>query len=195
MNYENENPNTGKVVKVEGEVNILIGRTGTGKTTYIRKALEVIPLKKEIFDIDNEYRDFGTIPLKRTEKKSLEDFADEFKNKICSVWESVIVLSEAGIFITNNGNVDMAMRELLKGARKRGNFVFLDFHKLSEVNVNILTFANRIIIKKTQFETKAQINKFSHYPIIVESMRTVQNSSNEFSTVSINRKDLKIDFD
>lgn len=186
------NPFTRRPVSVQGKVWFLFGTTGTGKTTFIQEQLKKIPLKKNIFDIDNEYTDFGTKAFDR--KKPLLESSTEFKKQVCGLWENAIIFSEAGIFFTHMTGFDLEMREILKGARRRGNFVFFDFHSLSEIPIGMLKYCNYLVMKKTALETKQQLQKFSQYPEIMEKYKEVMRSKNNFETRIIEPRNLIVEF-
>ena len=196
MNYNHEdiNPFTKKPVRVQGRVFFLCGTTGTRKTSFIREKIYSIPLPKRILDIDGEFLDFGAKQIDRKINSSLNFHADKFKRDVCGLWEHVLVFSEAGLFFTHGTGADLEMREILKGARRRGNFVFFDFHSLSEVPVDMLKFCNYLVIKKTVMETQQQLRKFSTYPEIGNAYRKVMSSKIDWATEIIIPRNLKAEF-
>lgn len=181
------NPFTNKPVKQDGRVIFLAGATGTRKTTWIREQVLLrVNLPRYINDIDREFMpEFHNVPYINP---------SEFKKKVQDKWESIFVFSEAGIYFSHKEGVDMVMREILKSARKRGNWVVFDFHAISELPVEMLRFCNYLVIKKTVMETSQQINKFKQYPEILEAYTKVMNSANEFETVILNPRNLRVEF-
>lgn len=177
------NPFTGKPVEIQGRIFFICGTTGTRKTTFIREKLSQIKLPKRIFDIDGEYLDFGSKRIDRKINSDLNFHKNSFKKNVCEVYETAIVFSEAGIFFTHHSSMDLEMREILKGARKRGNWVFFDFHSLSEIPIDMLKFCNYLVMKKTSMETKQQLSKFSIYPQIFLAYKKIMQSKNEFETI------------
>jgi len=184
------NPFTKKPVFKEGRVIFMAGTTGTGKTTFTIENISKLPLPKYFFDIDGEFLKFGSQKVSR--EVNLEIQAEKFKQLVSPKWESVFVFSESGIFFQHGSN-DIYMREILKSARRRGNWIFFDFHSLSEIPVFFLKFCNYLVIKKTVMETREQINKFKHYKPIMDAYKKVMESENNFETVLINPRTLNIE--
>lgn len=170
------NPYTGKPVTKDGFVYFFEGSTGTGKTTLIQSIITRIPLNKTGIDFSGEYTKFGIKPIK-LDGRSPKKVGLELIGKYCDLWETVIVLSEAGIYVDNKGKMDDRLKMLLKEARKRGNWIFADFHKLSEIDIGALGLSDRLYMKRSTMETMAQIKKFFHYIEIERAYREVMNDT------------------
>lgn len=187
------NPETGRPVRVPGGVYLFAGATGGGKTTLIRDMIKLLPLPKEIFDADGEYR-LWTPQLDRYDEKRediLEDLAVDFKRRVAPLAERVIVFSEAGMFVRNRF-MSFQVLEIIKSARRRGNFVFMDFHSISEINKDVLRVMDYLYIKKHGLESSEDLRKFSKYPSIIKALTEVQSSSNKFEYRIITRQNLEI---
>ena len=90
-------------------------------------------------------------------------------------WEKVIILSEMGEYVSNTGELNPSAKFLLKEARKLGNWIFGDYHKLSEININALGVGDILYMKRSSMETMAQLKKFFHYKEIEQGYREVMN--------------------
>lgn len=167
------NPYTRLPVKKQGKITILTGYPGTGKTSWIDAYIKLIPLQKNILDFSGEYRHFGVKTIEVTESRSVDNYRKEFKFTVVNKWEKVIVFSEAGAYIKNNKKPDSEMSLIIKEARKRGNWLFLDFHSLSEINIDLLKVSDFLILKKQPMEPLAQIKKFLHYREIKDAYNQV----------------------
>lgn len=186
------NPYTKKPVTIEGRVFFMCGTTGTGKTTFTKNQISKLPLEKIAFDIDGEFKGIANcFPI---DKKKITKSVESFKQNVSPMWQKAIIFSEAGLFFTHNSGIDFEMREILKSARRRGNFVFFDFHSLSEVPIEMLKYCNFLVIKKTIMETKQQLSKFSAYPEILNRYKKVMASKNNFETEIIIPRNLEVNF-
>lgn len=179
--------------ELEGRVYFLFGTTGTGKTTFIQEKLDKIPLPKKIFDLDGEFSKYGA---KQINDKDVPNEMAKFKNDVSRLKNHCIVFSEAGMFFAHgeSATFDFTMRRILKSARRYGNFVFFDFHSLSEVPTKMLKFCNFLIMKKTSMETYAQIMKYKHYTELIKRYKKVQRSKDPYATEVIIPRDLEIDW-
>lgn len=187
------NPYTRKPVTRDGWIDFYFGQTGSGKTTGIKNALikSSCPLPKFAFDLSGEYAQFGVKPVD-LKGRTIKQAAYDFRNLMINKWESVIIFSEAGIYFKNRQQMDEEMSLILKEARKRGNWVFMDFHKLSEIPVDMLGLSDRLVMRKTTMETGTQIKKFYHYREIIDSYRSVMADTNRFAVREIYTKKLKV---
>lgn len=187
------NPYTHKPVRKDGFITFLEGATGHGKTTWIQDYISKVPLPKFGLDISGEYAKFG---IKQTNlppvKDAIINAANEFKYKMLNKWESVIIFSEAGIYFKNKKQMDYEISLILKEARKRGNWIFMDFHKLSEIPIDMLALSDKLVMKKATMETLPQIKKFFHYPEIKEKYIAVMDSTNKYATEIVHTKKLTI---
>ena len=166
------NPHTGKPVRKDGFVYYVEGSTGTGKTELIKKIVNQIPLKRTGIDFSGEYKKLGikTTPLGSANPKKV---GLHLIAQLQNVWESVIILSEMGEYVSNQGDLNPSAKFVLKEARKRGNWIFGDFHKLSEININALGVGDILYMKRSTGETLPQLKKFFHYIEIEQGYREV----------------------
>ena len=174
----------------EGRVIIMTGATGTGKTTNIKEIISQIPLPKYFIDKDGEYKEFNSYWVNG---HSIKKAFASMKNMLKDKENYAAVFSEAGIYMTHNEGDDEEMREILKSARRRGGWLCLDFHGLSEVPLWTLKYCNYLYIKKTVMESASQLKKWKDYPEIMEARKFVQESENNFETIIINPRNLRID--
>ncbi len=120
---------------------IIVGATGTGKTTYIKNLLKKVPNKGSLFiyDVNNEYKDYFNY-----------EFIDieGFMEKTQYMKKGVFVLEEATIYL-NNRSTDKFLTELLVRKRHTFNTIILVFHSMRAVPRYIYELSNYIIIFKT----------------------------------------------
>jgi ABC-type dipeptide/oligopeptide/nickel transport system ATPase component len=124
-----------------GGAELIIGATGTGKTTKIKHYLSLIPNKKaiQIYDINNEYKEFYNKPL--------EDF-EVFIDRQTRTKKAVMVFEEATIFLSNR-TCNRQLVDLLVRKRHTGNYIFLCFHSLRSLPKYVLDLCNYITIFHT----------------------------------------------
>lgn len=120
---------------------IIVGATGTGKTTYIKSLLQKVPNKKclYIYDVNNEYAEFFPYPL-----IGIEDFME----KTQFMKHGIFVLEEATIYL-NNRSSNEHLVNLLVRKRHTFNTIILVFHSMRSVPRYIYELSNYITIFKT----------------------------------------------
>jgi len=120
---------------------IIVGRTGTGKTTYIKEMLKKVPNKQSLFiyDVNNEYANFFPYPLIGI---------DDFMEKTQFMQHGIFVLEEATIYL-NNRSSNEYLTELMVRKRHTCNTIILVFHSMRSVPRYIYELSNYITIFKT----------------------------------------------
>ena len=116
---------------------LLIGMTGQGKSTYLRKLIKVSGRTPFIYDVNNEHGQGGKLP----------DFT-EFLNRATKLQNSIICFEEATIFFSSKSS-DKSMRELLIRKRHTNNLIVLLFHSIRTVPIDIFDFVNYYVLFKT----------------------------------------------
>jgi len=130
---------------------LIVGGTGTGKSTFVKKHLDTID-KKAIFlyDVNAEYKPYFPFPL-----IELEDFAD----KATKIENGVIVFEEATIFFSNRSSSD-ALRKLLVRKRHTNVVVFLIFHSLRTIPRYVYDLCNFVVLFRTNDSRQLIETKF-----------------------------------
>ena len=155
---------------------LMIGGTGSGKTTLVQGKLKLLPShKKFIFDIQGQYKNFDN-----TDYGSFKNFV----SKIEVVKNSAIVVEEATAFLKHHG-VGAKFIEIILSKRHRNNVFFLCFHSLRSVPIDILDFTDYIFLKKTKENPTLLFTKFKEYPEILQAVNCVRNSQNKYFTHEI----------
>lgn len=124
-----------------GKAIIVVGGTGSGKTTFIKKTLA--PLKGSetvlLYDVNNEYPEIYPFPL-----VNFQDFTTDAAKRI----KSVIVFEEATIFLDSKGS-NALVREMLVRKRHTQNTYFLLFHAFRFIPRYIYNLCTDVILFKT----------------------------------------------
>ena len=119
---------------------IIVGATGTGKTTYIKNMIKRVNKNALfIYDVNKEYASYFPYPF--------VDF-ETFIESASRVHKGVIVIEEATIFLSNRSSSDY-LKSILVRKRHTGTFVILVFHSMRSVPRYIYELANYITIFKT----------------------------------------------
>jgi hypothetical protein len=147
---------------------LIVGATGTGKTTEVKRLLQKVPNKKAIFiyDVNNEYREF--YPYEFT------DF-QEFIERMTRVQWGVMVFEESTIFLSNR-SCNMLLVDLLVRKRHTGNYIFLCFHSLRSVPKYVLNLCNYITLFHTNDSVNFIDNTFQN-TALTSAFLEVQNTS------------------
>lgn len=130
---------------------LVVGATGTGKTTYNKKCLgKVSPKSIHLYDVNNEYKDYY--------KKPFIPFTD-FMNQAKNIENGVIVFEEATIFL-NNRLCNQDLIDILVRKRHTNNTVFMVFHSLRNVPRYVYDLSNIVVLHKTNDSEKSVHSKF-----------------------------------
>lgn len=139
----------------------IIGKMGTGKSTFIRKYIE--GRKALIFDINNEYK----LPIdnKKPVSRVIELDHKKFISLCRSKRNTVLVFEDSTGFI--QGSLDRDFRQLLVEKRHTGNVSLLVFHSISSVPPRLLQLSDYVVLFKTSDEFYQVERKypslFKHY--------------------------------
>ena len=157
---------------------IIVGATGTGKTTYIKSLLQKVPNKNSlyIYDVNNEYSEFFPHPL-----IDIEDFME----KTQFMKKGVFVLEEATIYL-NNRSSNEHLINLLVRKRHTFNTIILVFHSMRSVPRYIYELSNFITIFKTNDSPEMTARELKDQRL-EEIMNSVRNNKNQhfFHTLKI----------
>ena len=125
---------------MSGKSIIVVGGTGTGKSTFIKDRLKKVHKNSiHLYDVNKEYVDFYNKPF-----TSFEKFAKTSQK----ISDGVLVYEEATIFLSNKGAND-AVRDVLVRKRHTNNTIFFIFHSLRTVPRWIFDLSNFVVVFKT----------------------------------------------
>jgi Cdc6-like AAA superfamily ATPase len=138
---------------MNGIGHIVVGATGTGKTTFVKDFLKRVPNKDSIFiyDVNNEYNEFHDEPFEPDEEIYL--------TRIMNLKNSVIVMEEATIFFSTK-SISKQMKSMLVRKRHQFNYIFLNFHSLRQVPHWVYELCTHITVFKTNDGEKLVNSRF-----------------------------------
>lgn len=151
--------------KIGGKVFILIGYTGMGKSTLLKRALQNVPEGSwKVYDVNGEYH--------FNEDGTPEDLPDM---KPFLLWcrkqrRKVIAFEDASAFFSNRGYNDI-MVKLLVQKRHSENVYFLLFHSVRAVPNYILDYVNVAYLFHTN-DTRGYVEQ--KYPRFLPAYDKVQ---------------------
>jgi len=136
-----------------GAAYIIVGTTGTGKTTFVKERLKKVKLNAlYLYDVNREYTEFKNEPLPKF---------DNFLLKATSLKNAVMVFEEATIFFGNKSS-SHEMTELLVRKRHTNNTIFLVFHSLRAIPRNIMELVNGVFLFYTVDSSSLVDQKFKN---------------------------------
>lgn len=165
--------------KAEGFASIQIGRTKTGKTTFVRDIVKEVYEKDPyrdifIFDVNKEYTDF--YPQRLTNMEGFMNLIEPVKN-------SFILFEEATIFFHSNTRSTILMDKLVR-KRHDNNIIFLNFHSWRSVPPSIFDMVDYVTIFKTN-DTAEKIRKKCEVEGVLKAFDEVQKSKDKFERKSV----------
>lgn len=134
----------------KGYGHIIVGATGTGKTTYVKSLLEKAKNAVYVYDVNNEYKIHDEVLPK------FEVFTEKAAKLKCSV----IVFEESTIFFSNRGT-NQIVTDILVRKRHNENYIIFVFHSIRNIPRHILDLCNYITIFKTNDNPDIIRNKIS----------------------------------
>ena len=155
---------------------VIVGATGTGKTSEVCKILEQITIPLLIFDVNNEekYRRFRNTWNKDV---NIKNFVSGIVG--AKVQNTCIVFEEATIFFSHGGSTEQ-IKQILVQKRHTKNLLIFNFHSLRQVPLYILDFCDLLIIGKTIDNTKNIEEKFKDFEEIYQAFTEVKADANKF---------------
>lgn len=153
---------------------VIVGATGTGKTTTVVNILNEIDIPKVIFDVNNEekYKPFNNLWDK--------DFNFEnFIKKATELKGTCIVFEEATIFFSHSG-ATTDIKKLLVQKRHTRNLLIFNFHSLRQVPLFILDFCDLLVLGKTVDNKKNIETKFKDFTEIYQAFQEAQADESKF---------------
>jgi ABC-type multidrug transport system ATPase subunit len=152
---------------MSGKAFLIVGGTGSGKTTFTKKALaKVHPNARFIYDVNNEYKEFFDYPLK--------DF-DEFIYIASTLKNAFIVFEEATIFL-NNKSSNKILIDILVRKRHTNNTIFLVFHSLRSIPRYVFDLSNILVLHKTN-DNENFVEKRFENEIVTDAFLKIKNAS------------------
>lgn len=143
---------------------LIVGMTGTGKSTEAMKVLKQFPdQKKLIYDVNNEYGT-GSLP-------SMDTFLEE----ATKANDSIILFGEATIFFSNRGRSDKVVNLLVRKRHTRNVIIFI-FHSLRTVPAYIFEMTDHLYLKRTN-DTPQRVKKAYDSDKLLEVFDIVQKNS------------------
>ena len=162
------------------KVFIVVGSTGMGKTTTAKN----ISLHSRfgglpcfIQDINGQYPEIKNLATNNNFK--------DFLNRASKLKKHTVIFDEATAYFKPQQVSEDALN-LLASKRHTGNLIILNFHSLRKVPLDILDFANYIVIHKTNDIPEKVESKFDDYRNIFEAWSDIMES--EMLTASNGKK-------
>lgn len=155
------------------KVIIIVGNTGTGKTTEAKKILASISMPKYIYDVNKEWTEYGN--QQAVFPSDFKIFVNNCKLKT----NTCLMFEEATIFLTHAGSSE-SIRNILVRKRHTNNIIIFNFHALRQVPLYLLDFCNYLILGKTNDIPKNIYNKFDSFTDIIEAFEEVQESEDNY---------------
>lgn len=153
---------------------VIVGATGTGKTTEVAKILSQVNMPFLIFDINNEEK---YKPFRNTWSKSVN--MKEFVKTACEKKSTCIVFEEATIFFSHASS-DESIRMLMIEKRHTKNLLIFNFHSLMQVPLYILQLCDLLVMGKTIDNPRNVEQKFKQFDAIYHAYLDVARSQDRF---------------
>lgn len=154
---------------------IIVGFTGAGKTTDVKKLIAHANLPLFAFDVNG---DFGQYPPPQK---------DDFLKEAVKKKNTFLLFEEATIFFRNTMQVEEILR-LMTLKRHTGNKTAFLFHSLRAVPLDIMDYYDFIILKKTGDRATLIKTKYKDDPHILKAFEKVNADPNPYASIIIPNK-------
>lgn len=144
---------------------LIVGMTGTGKTTEVKKLLSSFSGLKYIYDLNIEYTEYQKRNL-----PTIENFLIEVKKTS----NSIVVFEEATIFFSSRGYVKEVVDLLVRKRHSKNIYIFV-FHSIRSIPSYIFELIDFFGIKQTN-DTLTRIQAFKSQALI-EAFENVEKSA------------------
>lgn len=157
---------------MNGKVICLAGKTGEGKTSYIKKFSKKLKTKKTVcyLRISDDWNDEDV--FKFTNFKEFIEYANTQKDTLFVIDEAFTCLpKKLNIKMNNPNDLNNLLADFLVNARKLNNFVFIIFHSLSQIPTDwLIPYLDYFVRFATQDLLQYQIARFRSFPNIMQSL-------------------------
>ena len=137
---------------MSGKCFLIVGCTGSGKSTYTKNVLKLVnPKAIKLHDVNGEYKDI----LDTGDPQDIEEFVSEADK----VRHGIIVIEEATNFFDSK-STDKTLVRMLVEKRHRKLTMFLIFHSFADIPRYIYRKATHVVIFKTNDEVAEVQNRF-----------------------------------
>lgn len=165
-------------MKFRGKVFIVVGARGNGKSHFVKKCTQHVHESRfRVYDVQGEYYDDDDEPLPDM---------DEFLSEVIHLRESVIVFEEATVFFSNKG-CDKKIRKLLVSARHDKNTVFLLFHSIRSIPLELYELTDYVVIFNT-LDIEDIVEK--KHSLLYKQWKKVRGIPRKFEIVKINASNI-----
>ena len=168
------------------DCNLIIGRKGTGKSTYISKIIdntekpEIIFISPKIakYRIINESK--KVLLMNQFSLISSDLLNEEINN-------SLLLFDDCKQYINSNPNEHLTKKfiDFLIESRHKNNSIYFVFHSFSQVNERFFSLIDRIILFKTMDNITKFKNLFSDYETIEKNFNEINKSKNDHDSIII----------
>ncbi len=148
-----------------------------GKTTLTKGILNTFSGEKLIYDVNDEYKEFGGAAIFPRPFSKFLDLAVTKKN-------TCIVFEEASIFFSHQGSVE-EIKELLVRNRHTKNLIILNFHSINKIPIYVWDQTTYLILGKTNDKPKWVEREYKDTDLL-EAFQYLQNVSDPFEKVTLN---------
>lgn len=158
---------------------IILGFTGTGKTTHIQRIIEQYTQKKNRvqictpYDVEWCHYEANDISIRGFYKFEGVRRYVTFSNPVENLTKEnnyfrngLLILDDCKFYLDNV--TDAHMKRLLIGRKQRGIDIIIAAHGFTEVPPRLFTFANYIILHKTNDNIKNRKNVLRNYDEMVK---------------------------
>ena len=156
---------------MNGKVIGVVGKTGEGKTSYIKKFSQKLKTKNTVcyLRISDDWNDDDV--KKFTNFKEFIKYANTQKNTLFIIDEAFTCLPEKlNVKMNKPRDLNNLLADFLVNARKLNNFVFIIFHALSQVPTKwLIPYLDYFVRFATQDFIDVQIRRFKSFLNIVRS--------------------------
>lgn len=154
---------------------VVVGRRGTGKTTFAKKLIKVSPMKALVLDTFDhpDYRQLTQLQpdqLGRWKGGNVRLFTgDPLEN--CQlifdlVSNSLVIFEDARRYI--EPTIQKPIRQGIVEHRNRNNDLVFMFHNLKDVPSYLCSMYNSLVLFKTNDNVKVRQDKYSNWDEIIE---------------------------
>lgn len=151
-----------------------------GKTSLTKAILNSFPGPKYIYDVNGEYKDFGSAAVFPRPFTKFMESAVQMK-------ETCIVFEEASIFFSHQGaqGAKDEMVEMLVRNRHTKNLIILNFHSINKIPSYIWDHVTYLILGKTNDKPKWVEREYKETDLL-EAYNYLKDCSDRFEKITLN---------
>lgn len=151
---------------MRGKVTIVCGTRGTGKTTFLKSIIQKTKIPYFVYDF---HGDWNAKPV------DMDQFIE-----MCNKAKNCNFIFEDATSYCSQGGIKHTFRRAITRSRGQGVNIYLVFHSLRLIPLDIFEMADYLILFKTKDQTERITGRFMDFPHILTAYHEIRSNPDAY---------------